>query len=170
MEVLLVIDMQEGFRYLDSERILERVGKILQKISPNYYFSRFKDKKNSTIEKHTLWKKFQDQKAWPIMSEIRHFSNKNNTFDHYTYTVLTPYLKKAFTKRHVKTVYLAGIYTDVCVIKTAMDLIDEGIQVKIIQDACASLHGEINHKQAIDSLKHIIGRDNVIKSNMIRKT
>jgi nicotinamidase-related amidase len=128
----------------------------------NCYFSRFKDRKNSNIEKHTKWKKFQSKKTWAIMHEIQPFSTKENIFDHYSYTVLTPTMKKAFQKKRIKTIYLAGIYTDVCVIKTAMDLIDEGFNVKVIQNACSSLHSIKSHKQAIDSLKHIIGKKNII--------
>ena len=43
-----------------------------------------------------------------------------------------------------------------------MDFFDEGIEVKVLANACASLHGRQNHLYALNSLKHIIGSSNVI--------
>ena len=164
MDVLLVIDMQEGFRYKESEKILGKIQNLCKKIHPYCYFSRFKDRENSNIEKHTRWKKFQKKKAWPLMEELQKFATNDRIVDHYTYTVLTSQMEEIFNKKNIETVYLAGVYTDVCIIKTAMDLIDHEFRVKVIEDACASLHGTKSHKQAINSLKHIIGKENIINS------
>ena len=45
----------------------------------------------------------------------------------------------------------------------AMQFFDEGIETYIIEDACNSLHGKENHIFAIDSLKHILGEDHILK-------
>lgn len=43
-----------------------------------------------------------------------------------------------------------------------MDLFDYGIKTYIIEKACASLHWKQNHKYAINSLKYILGKENII--------
>ncbi len=52
-----------------------------------------------------------------------------------------------------KQIFLCGIEAHVCVLQTALDLIDDGYDVFIVQDACAS-RNKYEFKLAIDRLKH----------------
>ena len=71
-------------------------------------------------------------------------------------------LKGFISKNRISKVYLCGIYTDVCIIKTAMDLFDYNIKTFVIEDACNSLHEKKNHDSAIDTLKNILGKKNIL--------
>lgn len=55
-------------------------------------------------------------------------------------------------ERNRDQVLLAGIETHVCVLQTALDLIDEGMQVHVAADACSSRNPE-HHKMALDRMR-----------------
>lgn len=91
-------------------------------------------------------------------------------FIHTQYSIFTEELFNFIKENRIDEIYLSGIYTDVSIIKAAMDAFDMNIKVKVVSDACASLHGENNHRYALDSLKHIIGKDNIVTvSEVARK-
>ena len=56
-----------------------------------------------------------------------------------------------------------GIDTDACVLKTALDLVENNFDVKVIEDCSMSHSGIEYHNYAINMLKKLIGRQNVIK-------
>lgn len=166
-ELILIIDMQEGFRSKESEMILPKIKILLKSFQGKIIFSKFINNKNSSFEKLLNWKKFQKKNEQELLKELR--SKNNKEIRHSTYTVLTNELKKIIKKNKIKKVFVCGVYTDVCIIKTAMDLFDNNIETLVIKDACCSLHGIKNHKTALDSLNHIIGKDHILSTNEIIK-
>ena len=59
-------------------------------------------------------------------------------------------------------VFLAGFDTDGCVLATALDLFDQGIETFIIEPWCSSLGGQDMHDAAIKILNRSIGKDHVL--------
>lgn len=159
-DLLIITDMQEGFRRRESMSVIPKLKKTVNKFGGNVVFSIFENKKGSKFEKDLKWKKFQNKNEQQILREFTYLKAKR--FKHNGYTILNKSLLDFIKKRHFNTIYLSGIYTDVCIIKTAMDAFDNNMSVKVIGNCCASLHGLNNHKYAIDSLKHIIGKNNVV--------
>lgn len=164
-EVLLVVDMQEGFRSPESEKIIRKILDIKNKFSNKVIFTKFVNLKDSNFEEKLGWTKFRDKSEREIFSELK--SGDLEAFDHKGYTILDDKLKSFLKKGGIKRVYICGIYTDVCVMKLAMDLFDEGFEVLVVKDACASLHGNEIHNCAIKSLEHILGKDCVISYRKI---
>ncbi|MDE4957572.1 cysteine hydrolase, partial [Francisella tularensis subsp. holarctica] len=70
-------------------------------------------------------------------------------------------LKKLINKLTPPQIYLAGLYYDVCVIKAAIDMFDDGVLSYIIEDLCSSLHGHDAHKIAFKSLKLELVEDKI---------
>jgi len=160
IDLLLIIDMQQGFRYKESESILEKILELKTIFKGNIIFSKFVNENNSIFEKQLNWIKFQNKEDRELFCELE--SSENLVFEHNSYTVFNDYLKNFIFKNKINKVYLCGVYTDVCIIKTAMDLFDENIKVFIVEDACNSPNGEMNHIMAIDSLKHILGKGHIL--------
>jgi hypothetical protein len=51
-----------------------------------------------------------------------------------------------------------------------MDLFDfTNISIKVLEDACTSLHSQKHHEFAIDSLRHIIGEKNIVSLRELNK-
>jgi len=158
--LLLIIDMQEGFRHQRSENILPNLLKLKGSFKGKIVFSKFINKRNSLFEKQLNWIKFQNENDQKLFLELQ--ASDNVELEHNTYTVLNDDLKKFIKTNNITKVYLVGIYTDVCVIKTAMDLFDNDIETFVVKDACNSLHGKNNHNLAIDSLEHILGKKQIL--------
>ncbi|MEK7202924.1 MAG: cysteine hydrolase [Patescibacteria group bacterium] len=161
--LLLIIDMQEGFRCAKSEAILPNLLKLKESFRGKMIFSKFINEKGSLFEKQLQWVKFQNKEDKKLFSELQ--ASNNVELNHNAYTILNDKLLKFIRKNKITKVYLCGIYTDVCIIKAAMDLFDKNIETLIIKDACNSLHGKRNHNLAIDSLKHILGKQQILLTN-----
>ncbi len=69
---------------------------------------------------------------------------------------------KYISENNINYIYLCGIDTDACVMKTAVDLFENGLNVKVIENYCMSHSGKKIHKSAIKMLKKLIGNKNVI--------
>ena len=160
MELLLVVDMQEGFRCSESEEILPNLLKLKENFTGKLVFTKFMNRKNSLFVKQLKWDKFRNEKQQKILSELEPV---DNTIEHTKYTTLNNRLQELLEKNNIEKVYLGGIYTDVCILKTAMDLFDFGIETFVIEDVCTSLHGEKNHDFAINTLSHILGQNHITK-------
>jgi nicotinamidase-related amidase len=163
--LLLVIDMQEGFRTRESEKILPVIKKLINEFAGKIVFSKFENKKGSLFETQLNWTKFQNKFDKKILTELKYSNSSKIT--HNTYTIYNKKLKRFVLKNKINKIYLCGVYTDVCIIKTVMDLFDNGFIVYVIANACNSLHGTKNHEYALDSLKHIIGGHHVINSKKL---
>ncbi len=161
-QLLLIIDMQEGFRSKQTDQITPIIQKLSNSFKGPALYSMFVNQKSSLFENQLEWMCFQDTKDQKILDELN--NETIQTISHTGYTVLTDELKTWIKDNSIQSVYLSGVYTDVCITKTAMDLFDNGIKAFIIKDACHSLHGEQHHNITIDSLSHILGKDQIITS------
>lgn len=161
--LLLIIDMQEGFRTTESEAILQNLLKLKESFKGKIVFSKFINEKGSLFEKQLNWIKFQNEEDKKLFSELQ--ASNNIELEHNTYTVLNEALVKFIRWNKITKVYLCGVYTDVCIIKTSMDLFDQNIETFVIQDACNSLHGKRSHDSAIGSLRHILGKKQILLTN-----
>lgn len=163
--LLLIIDMQEGFRFAESGAILPNLLKLKKSFKGKIVFSKFVNEENSLFEKQLNWTKFKNDGDKKLFSELQ--TSNNIQLEHNTYTILNNKLKEFIKENNITNVYLCGIYTDVCIIKTAMDLFDNNIKTFVIEDACNSLHGKKNHDSAIDSLKHILGKKQILLADNV---
>lgn len=166
-KALLVIDMQEGFRHKASEAIIDKIAELVKGFDGKVVFTLFVDEPGSMFDTELHWPKFQSKDMQKLLKELEPVAKGKLEAEHKGYTVLTDGLSRMLKENGIDTVYLSGVYTDVCVVKATMNLFDKGFKTKVVADACASLHGDHNHKYAIDSLKHIIGRGNVIETSEV---
>ena len=59
-------------------------------------------------------------------------------------------------ERHVDTVILTGVLTDICVMHTAIDAYNLGYHIQVVEPAVASISVE-NHKFALNHLQNVLG-------------
>ncbi|XP_038195820.1 isochorismatase domain-containing protein 2 [Arvicola amphibius] len=66
---------------------------------------------------------------------------------------MVPPLQQELDRRpHLQSVLLCGIETQVCILNTALDLLDQGLQVHVAVDACSS-QSEINRLVSLDRMR-----------------
>ena len=164
-DLLIIIDMQEGFRCKLLEKIIPNIKNLIKVFNGKIVFSSFENQNKSAFENLLKWKKFQRKKEKVLLVEFHKY--KFPVFWHNSYTVLNNNIFNYIKKNGFNTLYLGGIYTDVCIIKTAMDCFDLGLKIKVIADCCISLHSQKHHNIAIDSIGHIIGKKNLLHLSSI---
>ena len=62
----------------------------------------------------------------------------------------------------ISKIFLCGIDTECCVLKTAFDLFEKEYDVYVLKDYCACMKGNERHNSAIEILQRNIGYDKVI--------
>jgi nicotinamidase-related amidase len=156
--------MQEGFRSPEAEIIITPILKLtifFEEEGDEIALVKFINSPKSWFATRLDWTDFQDTADQRILKELE--VAKGFVVYHDTYTVLNQDLQEYISKKEITEVFLCGVFTDVCITKTAMDLFDLQILCKAVEDACNSLHGKKHHRQTVDSLKHILGRKKVVK-------
>ena len=62
----------------------------------------------------------------------------------------------------VNEIYLCGIDTECCVLKSAFDLFEMGYDVKVLKDYCACTNGIKRHMNALEILRRNIGYNSIV--------
>lgn len=163
--LLLIVDMQEGFRYRGNVKLTPRINRLIKGFEGGKAFCCFFDRKGSRFEKELKWSKFQKASSQKLLKEVNQAGLK--VFRHSGYSILTKELLSFIGRSKPSSIYLCGIYSNVSISKAALDLFDRGIDVKVIADATASDNGKAGHSHAITTLVHALGRKNVVKTSEV---
>ena len=83
-------------------------------------------------------------------------------FDKSIYSSVTKELIEYIHENKITEIYLCGINTDCCVLKTALDLFELGYDVYVLENLCGSTCGIERHNHTIEILKRNIGENYVI--------
>ena len=158
-KLLLVIDMQKDFINENTKFLIERIEKLIEENKfDNIVFTRFINN-----EKSSFYKKLNY--AGCISEEGRKLAiptNNKKIIDKQGYTALTEECIKYINVNNIDEIYLCGIDTECCVLKTAFDMFEEGYNVYVLKDYSASTYGEGRHNNAIQILERNIGKGYVV--------
>lgn len=156
--LLLVIDMQEAFINKNTEYLIEKINNLISsKIYDKVIFTRFINKENSIfVNKLGYYGCIGKDKELVIDSK------GNKVIDKDVYTALNDDLKKYIIDNNITKIYICGLDSDCCVLKTAFDLFEQGYDLYVLKDYCASSCGIEKNKFALQILKRNIGKDRVI--------
>ena len=87
---------------------------------------------------------------------------ENKVFIKKTYSAFNDDLKKYLTENNINKIYLCGLETDACVLKTALDLFENEYDFYVLKDFCGCTNGKSAHLNAIKILQKNIGEKRVI--------
>ena len=156
---LMIIDVQKGFVNENTKDIPSKVEKLQHKYD-YVIVTKFYNLPNSFFRKLIKWNKFG---AGSLDAELAFKPKKEAMIiKKYLYTSVNKGLLNFLKSKNIKTVYLCGLDTDICVTKNAVDLIENGIIPIVLTDYCGSNAGKAAHLNAIKTLKLYIGKDQVI--------
>lgn len=157
--LLLVIDVQKDFV---NDNTKDCVSKIESLVNSNKFdmvaFTKYINDEDSNFYKDLKYKGCMTEEGRKIVVDTRN----NKVFEKRVYTAVNEELKKYFDDNKIDNVYLCGIDTDACVLKTALDLFESNINVFVLKDYCMSHSGEIFHDNAILMLEKLIGKNSII--------
>ena len=158
-KLLLVIDIQNSFINKNTVFLLKKIQHLIESNSyENVVFTRFINDKNNMCYKKLGYMGCINNKDRKIVIDTKN----NKIIDKLTYTALNDEFKEYLKEQSIDEIYLCGIDTECCVLKTALDLFEAKHNVFVLQDYCACTHGKERHSSAIEILKRNIGIDFVI--------
>ena len=135
--MLLIIDLQKNFINEYTKEVLLKIEKLLSKNIFDYVaFTKFINDTNSQFCKILNYKGCIDDEDRKIVIDTKNYP----IFDKRIYTTLNLEFKIFLEKNNIKTIYLCGIDTDACVLKTAVDLFENNYDVKVIEGNIFSSH------------------------------
>jgi nicotinamidase-related amidase len=157
--LLIIIDLQKGWRHkTETEAAMLRAVEFCRQFKADSIHCCFKNDPKSLFFEQLHWSRFSDDEDTAEIPEIAEL--KLRQYWRSTYSCVTPELEPLLDQ--YEHVYIAGVFTDISVAATAMDLFDRGIPVSVISDCVATLHGRDVHEAALRSLEHAIGRRHVV--------
>lgn len=160
-DLCIIIDMQEGFRAIESELIVSKISSLIEENdSWEFVMTKFINQKGSLFETQLQNNKFQDKEEQKIMKEFEEYNLRE--FKHSGYSVLTDEFKKYLNENNFKNIYLTGINTDTTIKLAAMEMFDLGYKVFVVREGVNTLHGRDVQSASVESLKKILGERQVI--------
>ena len=151
---LLIVDVQEGF-INDSTKYVIRAVEELQSRYEHIFATRFINGVDSPHRNLIDWHRFGEGSRDTELAFC--LSPKAEIIDKTTYTCVNPDFLDNLHNRAISEVHVCGIDTDVCVMKCAVDLFENGIRPVVLSEASASHAGDEHHQAALLILRRLIG-------------
>lgn len=155
---LLIVDVQCGFINEFTHHIPQRVVRLLDR---NEYapilFTRFINASDGPYNRFLNWDSCHSEPETNIVPELQPFAQPDFVFSKSGLCGMPDKLADYLHKQNIQRVFIAGIDTDMCVLKIAMDLFDVGIEPMVFTDCCASTAGLQAHLAGLAVLSRNIG-------------
>jgi nicotinamidase-related amidase len=106
---LVVVDMQEGFRYQESEAIIAEIRLAIDIFAGSLLFAKFINREDSLFHTQLNWEKMRDSSDTKLFSQFKDY--EDSSFEHYTYSILNDDLRAIIEREGISRIYLAGVLT-----------------------------------------------------------
>ena len=157
--ILLAVDMQNGFLTTpETEEVLTNVvdnANLFDQVWATRFFNR-----NPNFSRQVNWDEMVSGSETELDPSLTPVVSK--TFDKPSYSPPADDLIQALQNEGIATVAVAGVDTDACVMDTALELFDAGIETYVVSDGSASSGGTEYHEAGIKLLERNIGEDYVV--------
>ncbi|QLE48509.1 cysteine hydrolase [Nostoc sp. C057] len=165
---LFIIDIQNGFITPNTSHIPQRVKSLLeQNIFEHVIFTRFINTPNSPYIKYLNWHNLTSPFEQKIVNKIEPFAQV--VFDKTIYTACNTETLNFINKNNIQKVFICGLDTDSCVLKTAIDFFENNINPYILKYYSASTGGDKIHQAGLLVLSQMIGVNNIVTEPLDRQ-
>jgi nicotinamidase-related amidase len=155
---LLVVDVQTGFINDFTHHIPQRVARLIeQKTYSPVLFTRFINSPDGPYTRLLGWEGCSQAPETDLTEELNAYIQPELIFCILGLCGMPSELTDYLCDHQVQQVAVAGIDTDMCVLKIAMDLFDQGIEPIVLTDCCASTAGLQAHLAGLAVLSRNIG-------------
>lgn len=151
---------KKSFINSHTESVPTNIKKLLSMKQFEYVvFTKFINDTNSQYYNTLNYKGCMTEEDRKIVLDTKNYK----VIEKKVYTALNDELNQYIKDNNIDEIYVCGIDTDACVMKTALDLFENNYNVKVIEDCSMSHSGADIHNNAVGILKKLIGKENVIK-------
>jgi len=163
--LLLVIDLQKGWRHKTAtEEVMLDTVALCKRFDGDVIHCCFRNNPASLFHTQLYWPGFAGPPDIDQIPEIAKL--KLPIYWRTTYSCLTPEITTLIKK--YDHIYIAGVFTDISVLMTAMAIFDLNIPISVVGDCVATLHGEDVHQAAMRSLSHAIGWRHIVAAESLQ--
>jgi nicotinamidase-related amidase len=164
---LLVVDVQRCFLNEFTHHIPARIVQLVQRgtYTP-VFFTCFINTPDSPYRRLLNWHECEREPDTALAPELLEYAAPERVFQKHGVTGLPEKLAASLKAQQVERVAVAGIGTDMCVLKVAMDLFDLGIEPFVLVDCCASTAGAQAHLAGLAVLSRNIGPHQLIDAGL----
>ena len=169
--ILLIIDMQNGFaRYGKTKETGEKIVELLKTNSFDYVIAtQFINPLQGPYRRILNWEKLTSSPEIDLLEEIE----ADYILKKEEYTSVNEELMKEIIRvnegQKPNHIFLVGVDTDCCVMKTAVDLFEKDIRPIVLLNYCNSNGGKIAHQSGIQVMKRLIGAKQLINKIIYSK-
>ena len=164
--VLVVVDVQNGFVTEHSKHVVPVIAELVREwldAGRDVVFTRYLNYPGSPFDTIMGWTKLMDSPEIDIVDELQELSKKSLAIiDKKIYTMFNDEGTELARERGWTDMYVCGIDTEVCVLKTAVDAFEHGIRSWLLTDASASHSGCEPHDAGIIVAQKMIGRQQTV--------
>lgn len=158
---LIVTDMQKGFINQLTSFLPNKIKDLINKKLFDYViFTKFINYADSPYEKLIGYKGMKNNEETEIVDELK--DEANIIFEKRTYSPFTAELEAFLKEKNIEKLFFVGVDTNACVLAGAMNAFDKRFIPFVLADYCASHSGLFLHKEALDNLRVLIGKNQVI--------
>ncbi len=159
-DLLLVIDVQQGFLNRHTEPVVGAVLGLLGRAKAAgvpLAFTRFVNTPGSAYERWIGWSGLMAEPGTLLAPPLELHAARGRVFVKHGYTAFTDAFAAYVRDQGVTRLFVCGVDTDCCVLKTAVDGFERGIEPVVLADACASHAGVEAHETGLRLLRRLIG-------------
>lgn len=165
-KILIVIDLQKGFVTEHSKPVVDPIKRALRQFD-RVIFTKFINPDDSPFRRILDYQKLSEgSEETELVMEV---APDAVIIERPHYTCVTEELREQLEQMKAESVYICGIATEACVLKTVLDLFEHDIRPIVIKDWCASDQEQKYHDMAIELIEKAIKKENVISSADLAK-
>jgi nicotinamidase-related amidase len=166
--VLVVVDVQNGFIREASRHVVPVIAELVdrwQAAGHDVVFTRYFNFPGSQFERLFAWTSLQGSPETDIVPELAESAERATAVvDKQIYSLFTPEGEELVRRHGWTDLYICGIATESCVLKTAADAFERGdLTPWLLEDASASHAGPAAHEAGILVARRFIGPSQVIR-------
>lgn len=165
--VLVVVDVQNGFIREESHHVVPIIANLVdrwQAVGGDVVFTRYINYPGSPFERLIKWTEVQDSPQIDIAPELLPYTKRAvAVIDKTMYSLFADDKGRALvSERGWKDIYVCGIATESCVLKTAVDAFELDLTPWLLEDASASHAGNAVHEAGVLVTQRFIGKGQII--------
>lgn len=166
--VLIVIDVQNGFITEGSRHVIPIIADLVerwQSSGGDTVFTRYINYEGSPFQRLIKWNELMTSPQIDIVSELIPYTTKATAvIDKKVYSVFADSnARTLISGRGWTNIYVCGIDTEGCVLKTAVDAFELDLTPWLIENASASHKGATVHEMGVFITQRFIGRGQIIR-------
>lgn len=166
--VLVVVDVQNGFVRQESVHVIPVIVDLVarwQAAGGDVVFTRYLNYPGSNFEKLFKWSKLMSSPEIDIVPELEPYLDKATALVDKTMYSLFNDEGVSLVREHGWTdIYVCGIATESCVLKTAVDAFELDLTPWLVEDASASHAGQHAHDAGVLVTSRFIGPGQIIRA------